>query len=168
MAHYVENLHKTLFYASTGATLDHVGADGLVLQTINLQEGPGEVREYLKYFQPLDVGEGLMLTGCAVSDPGSQSVAVSRHPEGDRESGANPDWRPTVLSRHELETRAMIRGLAAKIQGEHGRRKLAEAELEKERKKGDRGEPEPVVEPEPEPTQEPQGQAVEPEPVVDG
>ena len=101
---------RSVFVSAAGGVLDFVSQDGELLASIAVPAGRVPARDYLDLLPEgasVEVSEGL-----AVLQPRS-FFGVQHYGEGARESGANPDFRPTSASRNELEMRLTLSRMQA-------------------------------------------------------
>lgn len=96
---------KSVFLSASGGVLDFVSQEGELLASVAVPPGRVSARDYLELLPEgalVEVSEGL-----AVLHPRS-AFGVQHYGEGARDSGANPDFRPTSASRNEREMRLTL------------------------------------------------------------
>lgn len=117
---------NSVLFSAAGGSLDFVSGDGEVLASVPVPAGRTRAAEYLDL-----VPEGASIevgAGVTVLQP-RLSVGIQPYGGGSHDSGANPDFQPTLASRMEREMRlTMARMQAATARVEARERALAQVE----------------------------------------
>lgn len=147
-------LGRTRFLVgSNGGDINAVDAAGEVHWTIGLMPGVHESKEYHEYLQPgwsIQCDRGVT----AMVDQRRRAKA-NPSASNSRDSGANPDFKPTLATAGELRLRAIEKQM--RVQASRAERMLAQAKLLADAK----------PEPKPEPKEEPPAPAPKKEPVAE-
>ena len=103
-----EITRESVFLSAAGGVLDLV-QDGEILASVSVPAGRVSAREYFDLLP--DGAEFQVSAGLAVVQP--RRVGGVQSSEGKYESGANPDFVPTSVTRFEAEMRQQMRQLQA-------------------------------------------------------
>lgn len=119
--------HAVAIVSGTGAIVNVVDEDGLVVMTEGLALGSHPTKRFIRYMP--ENGQLTVSGGVTIMMPASRVKAV-KYGEGATDTGANPDFKPTSAER---ERRALLHKVT-RLQNENAKHDRMYARLEREQK----------------------------------